>query len=208
MKRKKLIPLLATVITLSAVGVEVSQASQASQVQAADCKKATTTTKKKKYGLDKAFVFPKSYQGKWYSSSNTTIYPLNFHRSGFDAPWNNQYINVVKLGKMKGTKKYIWQMSRSWVEHNITDIDQYLRGSKEKKRGNNWIVVSPVDQKLRTRGYAYTVKNEVLDGKKQAVLFESAPGTGKVVNQFFRTEALAQKYGREKFDNMKYSSIF
>ncbi|MCT6854389.1 MAG: hypothetical protein M3Z94_06865 [Lactobacillus panisapium] len=199
MKSKKIITLLAaaTVTMTAATGVA---ATQAEQTQAASVKKS-------KYGFKKSFTFPTSWRGKWYSTNNLTPSPMNIQKTSFDTPWTNEHVKAVKVGKVKGTNKYPWQMTKAWKLKNAGVFAKYTRVTTKKMNGEKWIVLSPVDQKSTKKGYAFTVKTELIDGKKEPVLFQSHPQEGKVTNQFFTSEELAKKYATYEFKDMTYSKV-
>ena len=162
---------------------------------------------KSKYGFDKQFKFPKIWRGKWYSNNNFTPNPINIHTSAINLPLTNEYIKVIKVGMVKGTKKYPWEMSSAWQEKNQNVLAKYLRASSKKLRGSKWIVLSPVQEKTTKNGNAFTVKTEKIAGKKYKVLFQSNPEDGLVTNQFFKTKSLTDKYSAYEFKNMKYSKV-
>ena len=164
-------------------------------------------TKKNKYGFVKQFKFPKAWRGKWYSNNNFTPNPMGIHASAINMPLTNDYIKVIKVGMVKGTKKYPWEMSSAWQEKNQSVLAKYLRVSSKKMHGSKWIILSPVQEKTTKNGDAFTVKTEKIAGKKHKVLFQSNPEDGLVTNQFFKTKSLTNKYSSYEFKNVKYSKV-
>lgn len=199
MKSRKIITLLAAAaVTLTSATTVV--ANQPLQAQAASVKKS-------KYGFAKSFTFPTTWRGKWYSTNNLTPSPMNIQKSAFDTPWTNEHVKTVKIGKVKGTNKYPWQMSKTWKQKNADIFAKYARVTTKKMNGNKWTVVSPVDKKSTKEGYAFIVKKETVDGKNIAVLFQANPQDGKVRNQFFTSEELSKTYATYEFKDMTYSKI-
>lgn len=164
-------------------------------------------TKKNKYGFAKQFKFPKTWRGKWYSNNNFTPNPMNIHTSAINMPLTNDYIKVIKVGMVKGTKKYPWEMPSAWQEENQSILAKYLRVSSKKMHGSRWIILSPVQEKTTKNGNAFTVKTEKIAGKKHKVLFQSNPENGLVTNQFFKTKSLTNKYSAYEFKNVKYNKV-
>ena len=164
-------------------------------------------TKKNKYGFAKQFKFPKTWRGKWYSNNNFTPNPMNIHTSAINMPLTNDYIKVIKVGMVKGTKKYPWEMPSAWQEENQSILAKYLRVSSKKMHGSRWIILSPVQEKTTKNGNAFTVKTEKIAGKKHKVLFQSNPEDGLVTNQFFKTKSLTNKYSAYEFKNVKYNKV-
>lgn len=199
MKSKKILTMLAAV-TVALTTATPALVNQPAQVQAA-------TVKKNKYGFNKLYTFPKTWRGKWYSTNNLTPNPMNIQKNSFDTPWANDHVKAVEVETVKGTKKYPWQMSRAWKSKNADLFAKYARVTTKTMNGDKWTIVSPVDEKSTKMGYAFTVKTEVIDGKKESVLFQSHPQVGEVTNQYFRTEELAKKYAAHEFKNMKYSKV-
>lgn len=199
MKSTKIITLLAaaTITSTTAIGVVVNRPQETH----------AASVKMSKYGFKKPFAFPKSWHSKWYSTSNLTPSPMNIHKTAFNTPWANEYVKVVKVGKVKGTKKYPWQMSAAWKLKNADVFAKYSRVTTKKMRGSKWIVLSPADEKSTKMGYAYTIKTEKLNGKKQAVLFQANPLDGKVNTQYFRSANLAEEYATHEFKNMTYTKV-
>ncbi len=164
-------------------------------------------TNKNKYGFAKQFKFPKTWRGKWYSNNNFTPNPMNIHTSAINMPLTNDYIKVIKVGMVKGTKKYPWEMPSAWQEENQSILAKYLRVSSKKMHGSRWIILSPVQEKTTKNGNAFTVKTEKIAGKKHKVLFQSNPENGLVTNQFFKTKSLTNKYSAYEFKNVKYNKV-
>lgn len=164
-------------------------------------------TKKNKYGFGKQFRFPKTWRGKWYSNNNFTPNPMSIHASAINMPLTNDYFKVIKVGMVKGTKKYPWEMPSAWQEENQSILAKYLRVSSKKMHGSKWIILSPVQEKTIKNGNAFTVKTEKIAGKKHKVLFQSNPEDGLVTNQFFKTKSLTNKYSAYEFKNVKYNKV-
>lgn len=199
MKSKKIITLLAAAtVTLTAATGLAEQ--QVEQVQAA-------TVKKSKYGFKKSFTFPTTWRGKWYSTNNLTPSPMNIQKTSFDTPWGNDHIKVIKVGKVLGTKKYPWQMAKAWKLKNAALFAKYARVTTKKMNGDEWIILSPVNEKSTKKGNAFTIKTELIDGKEEPVLFQSHPDDGKVTNQYFASEELAKQYAAHEFEDVVYSKV-
>ncbi|NUE97165.1 hypothetical protein GYV61_00200 [Lactobacillus melliventris] len=164
-------------------------------------------TNKNKYGFAKQFKFPKTWRGKWYSNNNFTPNPMIIHASAINMPLTNDYFKVIKVGMVKGTKKYPWEMPSAWQEENQSVLGKYLRASSKKMHGSKWIILSPVQEKAIKNGNAFTVKTEKIAGKKHKVLFQSNPEDGLVTNQFFKTKSITNKYSAFEFKDMKYSKV-
>ena len=164
-------------------------------------------TNKNKYGFAKQFKFPKTWRGKWYSNNNFTPNPMIIHASAINMPLTNDYFKVIKVGMVKGTKKYPWEMPSAWQEENQSVLGKYLRASSKKMHGSKWIILSPVQEKTTKNGNAFTVKTEKIAGKKHKVLFQSNPEDGLVTNQFFKTKSLTNKYSAYEFKNVKYNKV-
>ena len=164
-------------------------------------------TNKNKYGFAKQFKFPKTWRGKWYSNNNFTPNPMIIHASAINMPLTNDYFKVIKVGMVKGTKKYPWEMPSAWQEENQSVLGKYLRASSKKMHGSKWIILSPVQEKTTKNGNAFTVKTEKIAGKKHKVLFQSNPEDGLVTNQFFKTKSITNKYSAFDFKDMKYSKV-
>ncbi|WP_294891694.1 hypothetical protein [uncultured Lactobacillus sp.] len=164
-------------------------------------------TNKNKYGFAKQFKFPKTWRGKWYSNNNFTPNPMIIHASAINMPLTNDYFKVIKVGMVKGTKKYPWEMPSAWQEENQSVLGKYLRASSKKMHGSKWIILSPVQEKTTKNGNAFTVKTEKIAGKKHKVLFQSNPEDGLVTNQFFKTKSITNKYSAFEFKDMKYSKV-
>ncbi|BDR60272.1 hypothetical protein [Lactobacillus xylocopicola] len=193
MKRQKIITLLAaatiTLTTVSGVAVNDGQ-----QVQAA--------AKGNKYGFIKLYTFPKSYRGTWYNTSFLSGSPITIRKTSFGASIIGNHINGYKVGKVKGTNKYPWQMSTSWQDANSDIFNKNARITEKTMHGSKWIVIGMVNKKAQN--FAFTVKTEVLNGKKQTVLFRANASNGLVTHQYFSSQALAQKYGQHQFKNVTY----
>ncbi|MDF7682451.1 hypothetical protein PT287_02805 [Lactobacillus sp. ESL0679] len=178
-------------------------------------KKAVKKTSKKKakgtkYGFKKAFVFSKDLQGKWYSNNNLTPDPLEIGKSTLVLPYTGKKAKAVVIGKVKGTNKYTWQMSGNWKLKHAKAFANVMRGSYKTIDKTKWTILSPVDEKSVTSGFAYTVKDEKIDdktGETIKVVFEARPDDGKVINQYFTSKDLANKYTATKFADMTYSDI-
>lgn len=129
------------------------------------------------------------------------------HASAINMPLTNDYFKVIKVGMVKGTKKYPWEMPSAWQEENQSVLGKYLRASSKKMHGSKWIILSPVQEKTTKNGNAFTVKTEKIAGKKHKVLFQSNPEDGLVTNQFFKTKSITNKYSAFEFKDMKYSKV-
>ena len=162
---------------------------------------------KSQFMLGQQFKFPKTWQGKWFSNNNLTPSPMFIHKSAFNTPWANDYVKVVKTGFVKGTKKYPWQMPNSWKQSNKNELAKYMRVTTRKINGNEWIILSPIQEKSFKNGFAFAIKNEKLAGKNHKILFQGNPQNGLVINQYFKSKALTNKYSAHEFKNMKYSKI-
>lgn len=209
MKSKKIL----TVLAATTIGVSTASsliATKAQTLQAAKTKqgrrsKVNKHTKAVKVAFGKSYTFPDSLQGKWYSKNLLRMEPLDFHQTGLGLPSSGEYVDAVVSGKLKGTKKFPWQMSIKWQDKNKEKLAKFVRISEKKMNGNNWIIVTPVSNKTIDNSYAFTSKVEEIDGKKETVVFEGNPQAGTVINQYFRTKELSDKYDQKKFDDMTYS---
>ena len=160
-----------------------------------------------KYGFERDFKFPQSWRGKWFSNNNLTPSPMFIHKSAFNTPWANDYVKVVKTGFVKGTKKYPWQMPNGWKQSNKNELAKYMRVTIKKINGNKWIILSPVQEKSFKNGFAFTIKNEKLAGKNHKILFQDKPQNELVINKYFKSKTLTNKYSAHEFKNMKYSKL-
>lgn len=165
------------------------------------------TSKGTKYGFKKAFVFSKELQGKWYSNNNLTPEPLEIGKSSLVLPYTGKKAKAVVIGKVKGTNKYPWQMSGSWKSKHAKAFANIIRGSYKTINQTKWTILSPADEKSISVGYAYTAKDEKIDGETIRVVFEALPDNGKVINQYFTSKDLADKYSATKFADVTYSDI-
>ena len=76
-----------------------------------------------------------------------------------------------------------------------------------KINGNKWIILSPVQEKSFKNGFAFTIKNEKLAGKNHKILFQDKPQNELVINKYFKSKTLTNKYSAHEFKNMKYSKL-
>ncbi|WEV43646.1 hypothetical protein OZX56_09120 [Lactobacillus sp. ESL0684] len=200
--------------TVKLLGLVVAALGLTSSVFTADvsAKKAKTSqvSKKKqdkKYGISKSFKFSKDLQGKWYSNNNLTPEPLNIHKSSLVLPATGKTAKVAVIGKVKGTKKYPWQMSKSWKNKHAKTFKNVKRGTTKTISGVKWTILSSPTEKSTADGDAYAVHNEKVDDQTIKVVFEADPTTGKVYNQYFTTKDLADKYQSTKFADMTYTEV-
>ncbi|MDF7639383.1 hypothetical protein PT285_08225 [Lactobacillus sp. ESL0791] len=157
-----------------------------------------------KYGIVKPFVLPKSWRGNWYDATGAAS---KIWKSGYNKPENSIWV----MGKVKGTNKYPWQMSKKWknqknpVASNKKLFTHYTRGTWKRMKGVKWAVVTWALNKKFTKknSTAFACHYEKLNGKRHKVLFW-ANGKGKVVGQRFKDVNLAQKYGKYHFKDMSY----
>ncbi|WEV43478.1 hypothetical protein OZX56_08225 [Lactobacillus sp. ESL0684] len=188
-----------------------------------------TKTKKKKakkhaligdkHGIVKHFTLPKSwqrtnYKKPWYASKGYWGPKLLVYPSALEYPASNLGIPLCVTGKVKGTNKYPWQMSKTWKTKQ-RDIDgrsifaHYARCKWRKLHGHKWVTLCSIYEAKPTSdvSQAITCHYEKIGGKKHKVLFWGTYG-GKVRYQYFTSKRLAKKYGHHKFADMHYSSKF
>ncbi|RMC40801.1 hypothetical protein F5ESL0236_02520 [Lactobacillus sp. ESL0236] len=201
-----------TVLAAAAIGVSTATSLGAMQAQTsyAAAKQAKTVKPSKqakavKVAFGKSYTFPKEWAGKWYSNDLLRMEPLDFHKTGLGSPRSGEYAKAVTSAKLKGTNKYPWQMSADWQAKNAKELNKYVRVSKKKVNGIDWIIVTPVGKKSIDNGFAFAARTEKLNGKKETVIFEANPHVGAATQQYFRTKELADKYGKHQFKNMEYS---
>ncbi|MDF7638210.1 hypothetical protein PT285_02000 [Lactobacillus sp. ESL0791] len=178
MKRKKLITLLgAAAISLSAAVVGAA-IKQPTPAQAASNKKSVK---------DKSFTFAKTWRTKWYSTYYLTPSPMEIYKTGLKSPWTGENVKTV-MGVVPKTAKT-------------------MVVTPKKMHGDDWLILTPAGARNNADTHALTSKLEKLNGKKHRVIFEANPDNGKVINQFFKSEKLAKKYGNHHFKDMTYSEI-
>jgi hypothetical protein len=209
MKNKKILTVLVAttigVATASSLVTTKAQTLQAAKINHSKKSKLNKHTKAVKVAFGKSYVFPEALQGKWYSKNLLRMEPLDFHQTGLGLPSSGEYVDAVTSSKLKGTKKFPWQMSVKWQNKNKAKLAKFVRISEKKMNGDNWIIVTPISDKTINNSYAFTSKVEEIDGKKETVVFEGNPQAGTVINQYFRTKELSDKYDQKKFDDMTYS---
>ena len=207
MKLRKTITWSVIVAALAAAsGISVNQTNL---IQAASTSKnAKITTNKTKYGFKRDFKFPKSWRGKWYSNTHDKLSKMTVKKIGFNTPWTGEYVELVSAGKVKGTNKYLWQMPQSWFTKHAKIFKHLGRVTTNKISNKKWLVFSPIDENNIEIGFAFRLKNEKIAGKTQQVIFEANPKTGEIVDQFFRSPKLAQKYQHYNFKGETYSPSF
>lgn len=193
MKKAKIYTLIAA-IALALTGVATHAVQPEQTIQAA--------AKGNKYGLVKRYTLPQNLRGTWYTQASN-MSPMKITKHSFSRPGakgKKLYAVVYVVGKVKGTNKYPWQMTGKFDKYyeKVMRIEQTL-----KLRGLNWTVIGPVDDHAPKMAMAYTMHEENIDGQTVKVVFE-ADYTGKVVNQYFTTPELAQKYSKQKFTDMTY----
>lgn len=193
MKKAKIYTLIAA-IALALTGVATHAVQPGQTIQAA--------AKGNKYGLVKRYTLPQNLRGTRYTQASN-MSPMKITKHSFSRPGakgKKLYAVVYVVGKVKGTNKYPWQMTSKFDKYyeKAMRIEQTL-----KLRGLNWTVIGPVDDHAPKMAMAYTMHEENIDGQTVKVVFE-ADYTGKVVNQYFTTPELAQKYSKQKFTDMTY----
>ena len=196
---KKITALIAIASLTLSLGVPI-KANEPLTVKAAQ-------NQKSQLRLGQQFKFPKTWRGKWFSNNNLTPSPMFIHKTAFNTPWANDYVKVVKTSFVKGTRKYPWQMPNAWKQSNKDELAKYMRVTSKKINGNKWIILSPVQEKSLKNGYAFIVKKESIAGENHKVLFQGNPENGLVINQYFKSKTLTNKYSAYEFKNMKYSKI-
>ncbi|RHW51689.1 hypothetical protein [Lactobacillus bombicola] len=196
MKKEKIITLI-TALGLSLAGIATVAVRPEQTIQAA--------VAGNKYGLVKRYTLPQSLRGIWYTQVSN-MSPMKITKHSFSRPGTNGkklYAVVYVVGKVKGTNKYPWQMTGKFDKY----YEKAMRVEKTRKmRGLKWTVIGPVDDHVPKMATAYTMHEENIDGQTVKVVFE-ADYTGKVVNQYFTTLELAQKYGKQKFTDMTYFNL-
>ncbi|KJY65521.1 hypothetical protein JF73_06130 [Lactobacillus helsingborgensis] len=206
MKLRKTLTWSVVVAALAAAsGISVNQTNL---VQAATSKKAQNTVNKTKYGFKRDFIFPKSWQVKWYSNTHDKLSKMTIKKNGFITPWTGEYVELVSAGKVKGTNKYLWQMPQSWFTKHDKIFKHLGRVTTNKINNKKWTVYSPIDENNIEIGFAFRLKNEKNAGKTQKVLFEANPKTGEVIDQFFPSAKLAKKYQHYNFKGETYAPSF
>lgn len=195
MKKAKIYTLIAA-IALALTGVATHAVQPEQTIQAA--------AKGNKYGLVKRYTLPQNLRGTWYTQASN-MSPMKITKHSFSRPGakgKKLYAVVYVVGKVKGTNKYPWQMTGKFDKY----YEKAMRIEQTRKlRGLNWTVIEPVDDHAPKMAMAYTMHEENIDGQTVKVVFE-ADYTGKVVNQYFTTPELAQKYSKQKFTDMTYSN--
>ena len=207
MKFRKTAIWTATVIALAAAGGIIN--SQTNQAQTIKVQKSVKKiSNKTKYGFKRDFKFPQSWRGKWFSNTHDKVSKMTIKKNGFNTPWTGEYVELVSAGKVKGTNKYLWQMPQSWFTKHAKIFKHLGRVTTNKISNKKWLVFSPIDENNIEIGFAFRLRNEKVAGKTQKVIFEANPKTGEIVDQFFRSPKLAQKYQHYNFKGETYAPSF
>ena len=197
----------AAVIALAAAGGIIN--SQTNQAQTVKVQKSVKKiSNKTKYGFKRDFKFPQSWRGKLFSNTHGHLSNMIIKKNGFNTPWTGEYVELVSVGKVKGTNKYLWQMPHSWFTKHNKIFKNLGRVTTKNLKNKKWIVFSPIDENNIKIGYAFSLQNKKIDGKTQKVMFEANPKTGEIYDQFYRSPKLAQKYQNYHFKNETYAPVF
>ncbi|MDF7682398.1 SLAP domain-containing protein [Lactobacillus sp. ESL0679] len=171
-----------------------------------------------KYGLIKKFYLPVSWNRKWFFKGKPSIF---IGRYGYNDLETIQDISseffFYKVGKVKGTNKYPWQMSKKWIYSkyplvaggmHYSEATQIYQAKWITKLGLKWLkVCNACTKPTKKNTMLMTVHYENINGNTTPVLFQ-ADSYGKINRQDFTSKSLSKKYAHHKFPDMHYSSSF
>lgn len=161
---------------------------------------STSSTAKGKYGNQGPADVPSELQGTWYSTDDdenatVTFGQHNFHEKDDD--------DSTDLSLYKQDPDFLANDSNA-TDQSIQEATKHWgKVSTANAKGMHWFNIRGWTQTAGD-GTSYAVHTENVDGQEIKVLVVAEGADYETEEVYYQTEALANKYGNKKFDDLNY----